>query len=448
MRILFFSTNSNYYEGKDFKTRSIPSCKSELDMLAQSFPDDEFAVVTNLPGMFFLDLDGDALREKSSRVEYHITSLCEEDEIADFIFELHPEIAVAASFYTAPFDWLSVKDALVAEKLRAKGIRTVCHPLDLTVDCFDKWRTHAFLTRHGFPCPKAVYVHHSLFINAGNRRQIKSNVYKSSVFAQIEKLHFPVVIKDTVGLSSYGTDVLNSFSEVENWLKSKKFTSDRIVEEFIGGAQFGTEITGARGNYKVMPPLLFSVNKYGITSPKQSVKTGPVPKDKFSTDTLEKMLLRLAEISEFEGTVQIDLVFDGKNWTIIEINPRLSGMSATYAAMESTTVCRRILESTGEARFSRTETHSNEKKFVLNIKFPLLSADELQKMSGLPFVKKVSQIENLAAKQLREKGYCEVIMTDKSKEKLKEDLFTLKKEFSAQTEEIFFENALALLEEI
>ena len=75
--------------------------------------------------------------------------------------------------------------------------------------------------------------------------------------------------------------VASTYNQVISFLSSKRYNSDRIIEEYIEGLQFGTEIHGTNGKYIVHNPYLFSVNKYGITSPKQSVKIGPVCDKKY-----------------------------------------------------------------------------------------------------------------------------------------------------------------------
>ncbi|MGN0716628.1 ATP-grasp domain-containing protein [Treponema berlinense] len=455
MRILLYSTSSNIFEPKTAVVKNFPSSAQQLELLAKSFPEHSFIVTTQFPGMFLLDMNGSENFQKANNVQYEIIKSDDESEIADFLYSLNPEIAIAATFFVTPFDWLTAKDALVADFLRQKGIKTVCHSVKTALTCFDKWQTHQKLLQLKINTPKALYINHALFINAGNRKTVKSNVYKTALLSEIKKLNFPVVIKDTTGLSSYGMDVLENFSQVHDWLRSKKFTSDRIVEEFIKGEQFGTEIesilskpTQPKKNsgcflHKILPPMIFSVNKYGITSPKQSVKLGPVTKPEYKMEELNKILKKIAESLDFEGITQIDLVFAQKKWFVIEINPRLSGMTASYAAMQNMTIFERILKTAGIQ-------NKNEQKenFVLNIKFPLLTEEEMKKLSKKSFVKQVYQTENLAAKQEREKGYCEVILTSPAKENLSHNIKELAEVLPQKTEKVFCETALELAKKI
>lgn len=483
MRILFYSTNSNRYDGEKTNLRTLPSFAGQWENLAEKHPEHHFLIATQLPGTFLLDVKNNEIAQKAKNIEYFLTEDDDEEKIADFLFSLNPEIALAASFYVPPFDWLTAKDALVAENLRKKGIKTVCHPLEAALISFDKWQTHQFFEKYSFPCAKAVYLHHELFINGGNRREIKSNVYKNAVFSQIRKLKFPAIIKDTTGMSSFGMDVVNSFEEAKAIILSKKTTADRIIEEMIKGGQFGLEAVRFQKNgksfVKVLPPFKFSVNRYGITSPKQSVKVGPVfDREKYCLSDLEKMISSLCEKMNLDGSANFDLVFneDEKKWFVLEVNPRLSGMTTTYAASLKKSVSEMLfeiakenLESDKELKKSETKSETeheskcknaeNEDLFAnacssehfspaMNIKFPLLSDEKLKKAKSLPFVSIVNQQENLGARQLREKGYCEVIFTAETFEKLSENLNILKSEFEGEMEEIFFNNAMSLIDSL
>lgn len=470
MRILFYSTSSNIYDGEAITTTTLPSWTEQWDFLAGKNCKHEILIATQLPAMFLCDVEGNSIVE-SEKVRRLLIKSDKEKEIAEELAELKPDLAIAASFYVVPYDWLTIKDAMVADFLREKGIRTICHSVETATICFDKWRTHVFLEKIGVKFAKAVYMHHELWINGGNRRDLQSNVYRDSVFHEIRKLRFPVIIKDTTGLSSFGADVVNNYDEAVGILKSKKTTSDRIIEEMLGGEQFGCEIYGTfdeksgQGNYTILPPFKFSVNQYGITSPKQSVKFGPIGVNedeakKYKISGLNEILLRLANGMKLDGIAQVDLVFDGENWFVIEINPRLSGMSTTYAASAGVPLSEMIFEKlkvesgklkAKNGKLGTEDCFKNESLSLgtfqptLNIKFPILARGKLQELKALPYVAFVNQIENHAAKQIREQGYCEVILCGENREILQENLLDLKEKFADFIEEGFFDKAMELV---
>ena len=260
-----------------------------------------------------------------------------------------------------------------------------------------------FFDSNGFNHATGLFVDHDLFFCAGNQLEVSYNVYKESVYRQLKELEYPLIIKNPVGLSAYGMTVVNSYIEAYGYLNTKKNNSNRLIEKFLQGQQFGAEIYGTDGNYIVMPPFELSVNQYGITSPKLCDKTGPVKSAEYKLDELKSELLRLAKALNLNGYAQVDLIFSDDKWYIIEINPRLSGMTTTYAAAADMNFYDYIF------RAVTSGLDDIELKEVVNKKIPLQSEQELTRLSQEPDVLFVSQIENKVAKQERKKGYCEVI---------------------------------------
>ena len=407
MRIVFYSTNSNVFNEDTFKIKAMPSNSLAYKEFCQAHKEHDFFCVTQKPGMFMPETAGSQMACLPQNTDT--------DSFVDFIISLKPDLAIAMTFWIEPYDWLPVSDALVAEKLEAAGVRTVCHSVQTALVCFDKWRTHNELARFGFEVPAAVFCDHDLYFCAGSNREVLRNVYKESVMAQIKKLKLPLIIKDTTGLSSYGMTVVHTYGEAAGYLNSKRNNSNRLIEEFIEGRQFGLEIYGVPENYTVLPPFEFSVNQYGITSPKQSIKLGPCE----LPAALRNMMISLAEKLELRGCAQVDLILDddGK-WHIIEINPRLSGMSYTYACMLGVSVFELMYRATVNTVIEPVEINA-DLGYVLNLKLPLMSEAQMKEILQLPGVRLLNQTNDLAAKQEREKGFCECIIVGEEKEELK-----------------------------
>ena len=399
MRIVFYSTNSNVFDEETFKISVMPGNAESFSKFCQSHPEHEFFCLTQKPAMFMPEKN--LVGNEVQNIRYlPLESDCE--TFTKALLELKPDLAIAMTFWIEPYDWLPVSDALVAEKLKAHGVQTVCHSLQTGLVCFDKWRTHNELARLGFDVPQAVFCDHDLYFCAGSNKEVLRNVYKESVLSQIRQLQLPVIIKDTTGLSSFGMTVAHTYGEVAGYLNSKRNNSNRLIEEFITGRQFGLEIYGVPGAYTVLPPFEFSVNQYGITSPKQSVKYGPceLPED------LREMMLKLAEGLGLCGAAQVDLILDDKGrWHIIEINPRLSGMTYTYAAACGLSVFEMMYKAC-----VIKESLPQSVPCVMSLKLPLMSEAEMAEIRRLPGVRLLNQTNDLAAKQEREKGFCECII--------------------------------------
>lgn len=390
MRIVFYSSNSNNYAQNTFVNKTYPSFDQLWQEFSSTYKEHQFFAVSQAPAMF---MPGSAIL-----IQSHDTK-----EFVQKILELKPDLAIAASFWITPYDWLPLKDSFIADELRLAGVKTICHSKETALLCFDKYRTKAFFEAKGFKHAPGLFVDHDLFFCAGNQMEVCDNVYKESVYRQLKEMEYPLIIKNPVGLSSYGMTVVHNYNQAYGYLNSKKNNSNRLIEKFLQGQQFGAEIYGSDGHYTVMPPFTLSVNQYGITSPKLCQKAGPVTGDQYKLDQLKAELLRLAKELKLNGFAQVDLIFDGENWFIIEINPRLSGMTTTYAASAGMNFYEYIF-------LAVTDGLENvELKDVVNKKIPQQKEEELQKLAENKDLLFISQIENKTAKQEREKGYCEVI---------------------------------------
>ena len=444
MKIVFYSTNASVFSPQTFSITRIPSHASEWEMLAQKHPEHSFAIVTQLPAMFLADFHADGTVSPVKGIDVIVCQKDSVQEICSEIKRLQPDVAVATSFWQPPFDWHCIKDALIAQELHKAGIKTVCHDVDTMYTCFDKNAMEQFLIQNDFAVPKSVHVNHELFWSERNHKDVRVNVYKEYVLSQIEAMQYPVIIKDTVGLSSYGMEVAVSYKEAVHYLRSGKTHSDRLVQEYIQGLQFGVEVYGSPGAYTVLPPFAFSVNKFGITSPKQGIKVGPFT---YSTDTmnlehLHSLILKLAERLKLCGAAQVDVILGKDGWQVLEVNPRLSGMTETYAASYGTTVSELLLGlANGQNVFV------NKPKCVCNFKLPLLTEqqqDLLQKRDGVFFVR---QVQNHAAKQEREKGYCEIVFGGtESFAELKQQLSSLATDMPSLMDEGFLQQAYTMME--
>lgn len=421
MRIVFYSTNSNIFDETTFKISVMPENAATFGDFCTAHPEHEFFCLSQKPGMF--------LPENDSLPNIRYLPL--ETDIQTFteaVVALKPDLAIAMTFWIEPYDWLPVSDALVAEKLRERGVAVICHSVQTGLICFDKWRTHNELARLGFDVAAAVFCDHDLYFCAGSNKEVLRNVYKESVLAQIRTSQLPVIIKDTTGLSSFGMTVAHTYGEVAGYLNSKRNNSNRLIEKFISGRQFGLEIYGVPGAYTVLPPFEFSVNQYGITSPKQSVKYGPCELH----EGLRDMMLRLAEGLGLCGAAQVDLILDNDDkWHIIEVNSRLSGMTYTYAAACGLSVFEMMYKACVEK-----QTLPQPAPYVMSLKLPLMTHAEMSEILKLDGVRLLNQTNDFAAKQEREKGFCECIIVSDDKAVLQKAV--------ARFEEKFPEDAIIL----
>lgn len=436
MKVLFYSSNSNVFNKDTYLIKTLPSWRETWNSFCKINAQNEYISFSQLPALF--------LPEN--------TLICNSDDTYEFanqIESLKPDLVIALSFWTNLFDWLNIKDALIAEELKNRGLNVICHSLHTSLICFDKYQTHNFLVQNGFLKAKAFFIDHNLYFCGGNRKEVKYNIYKEAIINQICKMKFPLIIKDPVSLSSYGMDVLKTKGEVINYLNSKKNNSSRLIEEFIDGENYGVEVYSYKnkdGTFtcNIFPPFIFSTNKYGITSPKQSIKCGPVNLSDDLINDLNNQITKLVSLLQLEGPSQIDLILSKNKWYFVEINPRLSGMTTSYCASLNISFYSMINSIFVEKKAYTKKDFSP----VLNIKIPILIDEQLIELKKEDGIYLLNQINNLEAKQEREKGYCEVILNAKNKDDLLESLLKLQKKFPSYFDENFFLKAQQLIKKI
>ena len=412
MKILFYNSNTNNTDVANFCYSFFPSAKTDFEILAEKYPQHEFFVVAQKPGVFLFDLENGELVSKAEKVQYHLLEKeTSPKDFANFIQKLEPDLAISTSYWLSPFDWLSLQDSLIAEYLSENNVNVLCNSLENQEMCFNKWETQLALEAKGFTVPKSIYLSHDLFWAERSNKSIIHNPYKELIFSKLKKMTFPVVIKSLTGFSSYGMDVAKTFSEALHFLTQKSGNEDKIIQEYKEGLHFGLEIYGSKDSFEIKPPFKFSLNKYGITSPKQSTKIGPFNwedpeyQEKFKLSTLKNDMERLWKTFGFSGSIQVDLVFSEEKWYIIEINPRLSGMTFTYAALENCSPQELLLK----AVLPKAEKPKPTLENLRTSKIPVQTKENFEILSQNPSIKRIFQIDNKVAKQKRDEGFCEIV---------------------------------------
>ena len=376
---------SDKYSGTLIR-KAEPSYASLWDEIAQDYPHYDFTVISKAPtGFYVLDFNHDQVAPAPKKIKHILlpadTTL---EEMAEVIIERKPDLAIPMSTSSIRIDWNFLGDAVIAEMLQAKGIKTAGHNVYTSIASVDKWRSHLLLRELGFNVARAVYVHRDLFLvekqDKGDR--ITNNVYKEYILHRVKGLDYPIIIKNTTGVASIGIHVANNFQEAEAVLLSEDFNADVIAEELIRGEQFGTEIHGANGHYEILMPFAFNSNGQGITEPTSigNIKLGPINnKEGYHLDELKETLLKLAKILSLSGCAQVDLVFKDEKWYIIEINPRTSGLTMAATAAQGRNPVRMIVES-GLCEVGKFPK-AYEPKCVLNFKLSNITDEELEHLS-------------------------------------------------------------------
>ena len=435
-QIVFYSSGRNELpppgiDGIQF----FPERASMWDELAKCLPDISISVWFTPPGEFAVDMGNINTNENVSaykpvrspdRVVYRFLDGTESvEEIAGKIVDTHPDMAIAFSIPIMPYDWSALRDAMVGEELRRRGIKTISHSIGFALDSFQKEKCTSFLRRNGFNVAGSVMVQNSLFHAHVTDPTIPQNVYREYIFHEIRNLRFPVVIKPTVFSGSIGFTVSQDFDDAVKVLDEWKLDSDVLVEEHIDGEIFGIEIYGAEGHYHVTEPVVFSVDGDAAADGLDIVKEGPVTDEKYNIQHLKAEMIRMADLYGLNGFAQADLIFSKGKWYIIEINPRFTLMSDISAAIEG----KDIISLYGELATGQIDdAKENHSRFAIDFKTGILDGEEIRRLcEKYRCIVSVMRVQT-AVSSVGPAEYCEFVMAGEEQKKLRSDMRAIKDE--------------------
>lgn len=336
-RVVLYSSNSKRRDASSNCT-VFPRWAEQWDQVAERHPDCELCLVVQLNGRYFLDIHDGELVCRPKRV--HLVVLPMEAKQAEFVeavAALEPDVAVAMPGPVSGYDWNGLRDATIAEALRQRGIETLCYAPKTAMNCFDKWRTHEVLKDAAFRVADAFYVHHELFCTDKLGEACTGNVYQEYVLWEVRNMEMPVVIKSTTGSSSMGIHIARDFEDARAFLLSDELVEDVIVEQFLDGIEYSSEVHGCAGNYIVSYPYLeFSATQSELKDPlgTDMLKIGPIADESLHVEELRSELARMAELMGFCGIMNVDLVLVDGEWYILEINNRWSGITTLVTASQ------------------------------------------------------------------------------------------------------------------
>lgn len=426
MKIVFYTAQTSVNTDMSMQYTLKPSRAEAWDELDAGYPDCEFVVVGPADALYLFDIKDGQICRQPEHVRYILLKDgASVEETVQVIAGEHPDVAVGIPFAAAGHDWMPIKTALIAEGLQKLGIQTLTNNANVSVAAFDKWRTN-ILFRSFIKAAKAVYVHNDLYWAEKRLSKGQLNVYKEYIHIRVKELNYPVLVKDTLGAGSIGIEVMNSYEEVLAFLDSDKNDTDVLVEEFVKGEQFGTEIHGRKGRYSVLPPIALSVNDEGITEQRGAIKFGPVTKESYQFEKVQETLLAMAQKLGFEGTVQVDLVYKDGEWYVIEINPRWSGMTPLTAAMEGRSPYAIFVDSI--LGTDKNYSLPRNLRQVITFSAKPMPEDAMEKLSKDPHVDLITKLEG-EYKGVGKVANCLVVISaENGKEKLDEVLERLNKE--------------------
>ncbi|MFD9518088.1 acetyl-CoA carboxylase biotin carboxylase subunit family protein [Streptomyces sp. NPDC059979] len=226
----------------------------------------------------------------------------------------------------------AVRDATVRELLDARGIPTVVTPLAATLSLVDKWETKQLLLRAGLDVPRGFRADSDLLAGRG----LGVPAYPDAVRAEARRIGYPLLSKPIWDSTSMGIRALPDPAALDAYLADPPAVS-AVVEECVSGDLCSVDIVGGPGGYRVLP-LCWT----GRAGP-EPVFTfadlrwcGPRPEADAAFEPVARKLVALCEELGVFGSVNVDMIYTGSRFVVLEVNPRIGGATTLSCAASGT----------------------------------------------------------------------------------------------------------------
>jgi pyrrolysine biosynthesis protein PylC len=136
---------------------------------------------------------------------------------------------------------------------------------------------------------------------------------------------FPVIAKPGRGSGSKGVRIFQDLDSLKNRFASEFPPSDWVLDEFLDGSQHSLEVVGRPGNYRLLQVTDLYVDqnfdcKRVIAPSNLSLNL---------VADFEKLTLTIAEALKLHGIMDVEVIYSGGEFKVLEIDARLPSQTPT-----------------------------------------------------------------------------------------------------------------------
>ncbi|MFD9570112.1 acetyl-CoA carboxylase biotin carboxylase subunit family protein [Streptomyces sp. NPDC059982] len=254
-------------------------------------------------------------------------------ELADAVAAWGADAAVSISLPCEN----AVRDAAAKALLDAAGIPTVMTPLPATLRLVDKWETKQLCGRAGLPVPDGFRVDSDLLAGRG----LAVPGYRDALRVLAERTGYPLMSKPLWGSTSMGIRTLRSPADLDAHLDAHSQPGSAavsaVVEQVVEGDLCSVDIVGSPGAYQVLPPCwtgragpepVFTFAGLRWCGPREEA-------DPAFAEVARTLVDFCAELG-VHGSVNIDMIYTGGRFVVLEVNPRIGGATTLSCAASAT----------------------------------------------------------------------------------------------------------------
>ncbi|MYT25212.1 ATP-grasp domain-containing protein, partial [Streptomyces sp. SID7760] len=271
-------------------------------------------------------------------------------ELADAVAAWGADAAVSISLPCEN----ALRDAAAKAFLDAEGIPTVMTPLAATMLLVDKWETKQLCERAGLAVPEGFRVDSDLLSGRG----LAVPGYRDALRLRAARLGYPLMAKPVWDSTSAGIRSMRGPADLDAYLDGYLDTPldaspdtsldtssaapgpravSAVVEQVVEGDLCSVDIVGRPGSYQVLP--LCWTGRAGA----EPVFTfaglrwcGPREEEDAAFAAVARTLVDLCGSLGVYGSVNVDMVYSGGRFVVLEVNPRIGGATTLSCAASGT----------------------------------------------------------------------------------------------------------------
>lgn len=135
----------------------------------------------------------------------------------------------------------------------------------------------------------------------------------------------PYLIKPSGLSGSAGVRRIPSFSELDSFLKAKPPGEEWVVQSFVEGPSYSIEVIGEPGRYQTYE--VTQIHMDAVYDCKRVTAPCSLPVER--RREFEDLAHRLAEILNLRGIMDVEVIDDGKQFRVLEIDARIPSQTPT-----------------------------------------------------------------------------------------------------------------------
>ncbi|MFG2988266.1 acetyl-CoA carboxylase biotin carboxylase subunit family protein [Streptomyces sp. NPDC048257] len=262
-------------------------------------------------------------------------------ELADAVAAWGADAAVSISLPCEN----ALRDAAARAFLDAVGIPTVMTSLAATMLLVDKWETKQLCRHAGLLVPDGFRVDSDLLAGRG----LAVPGYRDALRVRAERIGYPLMSKPVWDSTSMGIRALRSPADLDAYLdgpldadlgpgpKTTPAAVSAVVEQVVEGDLCSVDIVGRPGSYQVLP--LCWTGRAGA----EPVFTfadlrwcGPHEEADAAFAEVARALVDFCGGLGVHGSVNVDMIYTGGRFVVLEVNPRVGGATTLSCAASGT----------------------------------------------------------------------------------------------------------------